>query len=88
MKRHEARKRVPQLSDFDGGRLAGHGCLEGNYSEESGGKDYEARYRGKPWKTGTTKEDREPSEVRIIRPAKVGAEKKEETVKEATADVS
>lgn len=70
MKRHEARKRMPRLSDFDGGRLAGHGCLEGNYSEESGGKDYEARYRGKPWKTGTTEADREPSEVRIIRPAK------------------
>ena len=73
MKRHEARKRMPRLSDFDGGRMAGHGCLEENYSEESGGKNYEARYKGKPWKTGTTEEDRRPSEVRIIRPAKKAA---------------
>ena len=70
MKRNDARKRMPLLSELDGGRFAGHGCLEDDYSEDSGGYDYEDRYRGKPWKTGTTEEDRKPSEVRIIRPAK------------------
>lgn len=82
MKRNDARKRMPQLSNLDGGRIAGHGCLEENYSEESGGKNYEDRYRGKPWKTGTTEEDRRPSEVRIVRPAK----KVEETVTEVKVD--
>lgn len=75
MKRNDARKRMPLLSELDGGRFAGNGCLEDDYSEDSGGYDYEDRYRGKSWKTGTTEEDRKPSEVRIIRPAKkVGLE--------------
>lgn len=67
MKRNEKRKRLPYESELDGGRYAGHGIVEDNYSENSGGKNYERRYKDKPWRTGTTKEQMEPSAVRIIR---------------------
>lgn len=70
MKRNEKRKSIPYKSELDGGRYAGHGIVEGDYSEDSGGKNYELRYKNKPWRTGTTKEEMEPSEVRIIQKAR------------------
>lgn len=70
MKRNERRKTLREKSTLtDSARIAGTGISEDNYSEDSGRPDYERRYRGKNWNTGTTEEDRMPGEVIIIREA-------------------